>query len=76
MLFPIHPFSRRGWATLSFGLFLCVLLITTSIANAQQIKFRDFTKTYKVPGYVRNGASCYGHGVAMADINNDLLPDI
>jgi len=44
--------------------------------SAQTIRFRDYTKTYKVPGNVENGASCYGHGVALADINGDSRPDI
>jgi hypothetical protein len=65
---------RRETLTL-FSLIL-ILSIGAVQLDAQQIKFRDYTKTYKVPGYVRNGASCYGHGIALADINNDLIPDI
>lgn len=50
----------------------------------QSIRFRNATRTYKVPGNndVISGElpgrffSCYGHGVAMADVNEDGRPDI
>ena len=46
------------------------------VTQAQAIRFTNATKSYKVPGNMENGASCYGHGVAMADVNEDGRPDI
>lgn len=45
-------------------------------AGSQIIKFREVAVGLKVPGNTINDVSAYGHGVAMADINNDNLPDI
>lgn len=45
-------------------------------AHAQQIRFTDITEAKAVKGYLVNGVSVYGHGVAMADITGDGLPEI
>ncbi|MBC7187086.1 MAG: VCBS repeat-containing protein, partial [Calditrichaeota bacterium] len=54
-------------------LLLCAL---ATGAGAQQIRFTDVTAAKAVKGYLVNGVSVYGHGVAMADITGDGLPEI
>ncbi len=69
--------SIRQHRTLAALLLLAALAGSGSrLSQAQTIRFRNATSSYKVPGNVTNGASCYGHGIAMADINQDGRPDI
>lgn len=55
-----------------------LFMLGINAAEAQDIQFTNATQTYGVAGNVDDstGAYCYGHGVAMADINNDNRPDI
>lgn len=58
---------------------LFVILLTglcPRMAAGQPIRFRDVTKAMQVPGWVVNGASCYGHGAFWVDISGDSLPDL
>ena len=57
---------------------ICFFIIFTLPGGAQSqvIKFTDITDAKEVWGNRENGVSCYGHGVAMADITGDFLPDI
>ena len=76
------PLSDRnkgfyGWLVVSIGFFFAFNL------PAQTIQFRNATKTWGVPGNQKRVsatdsslASCYGHGVSMADLNLDGRPDI
>ncbi len=41
-----------------------------------QLRFVDIAKEKRVQGLYRNGSYVYGHGVAIADISGDELPDI
>ncbi len=53
-------------------------MLGVMVAQSQEIQFTNATQTFGVAGNVDDttGAYCYGHGVAMADINNDNRPDI
>ena len=63
---------------------LFLALLAASPAMAQSIRFSNATTTFNVPGNddVVSGAlpgrfySCYGHGMAMADVNEDGRPDL
>jgi hypothetical protein len=54
--------------------------LSAGSSQAQSIRFSNATTTYKVWGNNdTNGTACYscfGHGVAMADVNEDGRPDI
>ncbi|HQG44469.1 MAG TPA: VCBS repeat-containing protein, partial [bacterium] len=47
-----------------------------ALTTGQVIKFTDVTAVMKVPGWVTNGFSTYGHGAIWTDISGDSLPDL
>jgi hypothetical protein len=51
-------------------------LLLPVLAAGQTIKFTDVTSLMKVPGWVTNGFSTYGHGAIWTDISGDSLPDL
>ena len=53
-----------------------LLLFLPGLGAAQTIRFTDVTSTMKVPGWVVNGVSVFGHGSIWADISGDSLPDL
>jgi len=66
----------RRFANYFSLLFLLFSLIFSNAIRAQVIRFRDVTDEKEAWGNRVNGVSCYGHGVAFADISGDSLPDI
>ena len=52
------------------------LLLSAFHPSAAQVRFSDISDGSKVQGLLRNGCYVYGHGVAIADISGDGLPDI
>ncbi|MDZ7271601.1 MAG: FG-GAP-like repeat-containing protein [candidate division KSB1 bacterium] len=65
--------DRRALAWRGLVLAACIWTVG---AAAQQIRFTDITEAKNVKGYLVNGVSVYGHGVAMADVTGDGLPEI
>jgi len=57
-------------------LLLLGLLLLPVLAAGQAIKFTDVTSLKKVPGWVVNGTSVFGHGAVWADVSGDSLPDL
>ena len=55
---------------------LAAILLLPGWVSAQSIKFSDVTSLMKVPGWVTNGVSTYGHGAIWTDISGDSLPDL
>ena len=53
-----------------------LLLFLPGLGAAQNIKFTDVTSAMKVPGWVVNGVSVFGHGAIWTDISGDSLPDL
>jgi|GEM_PF-4757668 len=68
--------NRHKWQLAT----LLLALLAGGTIQAQSIRFRNATATFKVWGNNdTNGAacvSCFGHGVAMADATGDGRPDI
>lgn len=53
-----------------------LVLMLPALTTGQVIKFTDVTAVMKVPGWVTNGFSTYGHGAIWTDISGDSLPDL
>ncbi|MDZ7345655.1 MAG: CRTAC1 family protein, partial [candidate division KSB1 bacterium] len=72
----LDTIRSNQWRIGKAAVLTLLISISSSTGQAQGIKFSEVARQLGVPGNVENGVSAYGHGVIIADLNNDLLPDI